>query len=162
MQRSFKKHCNVLRHILSRKCGSRYAQLWQLTNNILNSAINVLSLEYFKMIIQVRFGNEHGINDGDMLKVRWMDGWIDGLINGWMDRWMNQKIDWWANEWGNGWEILCFYSFSIENSFIFYHKSWSIYSMRYSNLYQHLDYINQTLIQPSSINPNHLLWKNNS
>ena len=46
-----------------------------MANNKLNSAINVLSPEYFKMIIQVRFGNEHGVNDGGMLR---LDEWMDG------------------------------------------------------------------------------------
>ena len=81
-----------------------------------------------------------------------MDGWIDGLMDGWTDGLMSERIGKWMRN-------IVFHSFSIGNSFISYHKSWSIiYSMRYSNLYQHLDYINQTLIQPLTINPNHLFY----
>ena len=82
--RSFKEHYNVLRCTLSQKYGSRYPPTLTIDrNNILENAINVLFPEYFKMIIQIWFGNEPGIDDGGVSR---LDEWMDGQINGWMDR----------------------------------------------------------------------------
>ena len=79
-ERSFKERFNILRHILSQKYGGRYAPTLTIErNNILESAINVLSPDYFKMIIRVRFGNEPGIDDGGVSRLdEWMDRWMDG------------------------------------------------------------------------------------
>ena len=78
--RSFKEHYNVLRSILSEK----YAPTLIIDrNNILENAINVLFPEYFKMIIEIWFGNEPAIDDGGVSR---LDEWMDGQINGWMDK----------------------------------------------------------------------------
>ena len=67
---SFKERYNILRRILSQKYGSRYAPTLTIDrNNILESAINVLSSEYFKMIIRIRFSNEPGIDDGGVSRL---------------------------------------------------------------------------------------------